>query len=270
MLAEMYKRREKLSWLFLIFTLIAAAGFPILQPPKTEKEWWEMLFFLFPIGLVLSIMFISRQQYNKVKDIEIPESQKQLLDLKDVVIKKDAALIPRLLLFEKSGEYIAEVKPIEISWWLRPLIAVNSVFLTIFPTTYGFFSHNGERLVTFRKRGWLKQVELTIFDGQQRKIGTYIQKELKALIHIKGELFNAQGESILAIKASGFSGNFSWNDEQERKWAYFYNGIFPHEYTELFQDSHNHIVKLSDEISKEEKSSLLAVIGYLFMMRIDR
>lgn len=85
----MYKRREKFSWLFLLFTLAAAAGFVAIQPPATERERWELLFFLFPIGFVLSIMFISRQQYNKVKDIEIPESQKQLLELNEIVVKKD-------------------------------------------------------------------------------------------------------------------------------------------------------------------------------------
>ncbi|WP_282020187.1 hypothetical protein [Planomicrobium okeanokoites] len=264
----MYKRREKFSWLFLLFTLAAAAGFVAIQPPATERERWELLFFLFPIGFVLSIMFISHQQYNKVKDIDIPESQKQLLELKEIVVKKDVALLPRLFLFEKSGEFIGEVKPVDLSWWMRTLLSTHSMFLTLLPMTYCFFAHNGERLVTFQKKGWLKQVELTIFDAQQRKIGTYIQEELKALIHIRGELFNAQGELILPIKASGFSGNFSWNDEQERQWAYFYNGIFPHEYTDLFQDSHNHIVKLTDEIPEEEKACLLAVIGYLFMMRV--
>lgn len=264
----MYKRREKFSWLFLIFTLIAAAGFVAVQPPVTERERWELLFFLFPIGLVLSVIFISRQQFNKVKDIHIPESQKQLFELKDVVIKKDIAHLPRLLLFEKSGEFIAEVKPVDIVWWMRLLLAAHPVFLSFLPMTYAFFSPSGERILSFSKKERLKQVELTIFDGEQGKIGSYIQEELKSLIHIRGEIFNAQDELILAIKASGFSGNFSWNDETDRQWAYFYNGIFPHEYTELFQDSHNHIVKLTDEISVEEKSCLIAVIGYLFMMRI--
>lgn len=268
MLAEMYKRREKHSRLLLIFTVAVMGGFVILKTPETSGEWWELMIFLFPIGLILSILFISRQQYNKVKDIPIPESDKALLDLKEVVIQKDAALHPKLLLFEPSGELIAEVKPLDVVWWMRPLLAVDPVFVTIFPMTYGFFSQTGERLITFRKKGWLKQTELTIFEGEQRKIGTYIQEELKALIHVKGELFDEQGNSLLAIKASGFSGNFSWNDAQGKQWAYFYNGIFPHEYTELFQDSHNHIVKLSDEISADDKIRLLAVIGYLFMMRI--
>lgn len=264
----MYKRRVKFSWLFLIFILIAAAGFVAIQPPVTERERWELLFFLFPIGLVLSIIFISRQQFNKVKDIQIPESQKHLFELKELVIKKDIAHVPRLLLFEKSGEFIAEVKPVDIVWWMRLLLAAHPVFLSFLPMTYAFFSPSGERILSFSKKERLKQVELTIFDGEQGKIGSYIQEELKSLIHIRGEIFNAQDELILAIKASGFSGNFSWNDETDRQWAYFYNGIFPHEYTELFQDSHNHIVKLTDEISVEEKSCLLAVIGYLFMMRI--
>lgn len=268
LLAEMYKRREKHSKIYLIITLVILAGFTIFQTPETSREWWEMLVFLFPLGLVLTIMYISREQYNKVKDIQIPESEKALLDLREVVIQKEAAFIPQLLLFEPTGELAAVVKPIRVPWWLRLLLLADKDALTIFPLTYGIFSQDGERLITFRKKGWLKQVKLTIFEGEQREIGTYIQEELKSLIHVKGELFDEQGNSLLAIKASGFSGNFSWNDEQGRQWGYFYNGIFPHEYTELFRDSHNHIVKLSDEISEDDKMRLLSIIGYLFMARI--
>ena len=268
LLAEMYKRREKHSKVFLIFTLTVIAGFAIFQTPETSREWWEMLVFLFPIGLVLTIMYISRHQYNKVKDIQIPESKKELFDLTEVVIQKESAFIPQILLFEPTGELAAVVKPIGVPWWLRLLVLVDKDALSIFQTTYGIFSQDGERLITIRKKGWLKQVRLTIFEGEHREIGTYIQEELKSLIHVKGELFDEQGNSLLAIKASGFSGNFSWNDEQGRQWGYFYNGIFPHEYTELFRDSHNHIVKVSDEISKDDKTRLLAVISYLFMARI--
>ncbi|WP_203334580.1 hypothetical protein [Planococcus beigongshangi] len=268
MLAEMYKRREKHSRLFLIFTVAVMIGFLILQTPETLREWWELLFFLFPVGLILSIIFISRQQYNKVKDIPILESEKELFDVTEVVVKKDMALLPRLLLFEPSGELIAEVKPIDVDWWMRVLLAANSELISIFPLTFGFFSQTGEKLITFRKKGWLKQVELKIFEGDQRKIGTYIQEELKAFIHIKGELFDELGNTLLAIKVSGFSGNFSWSDEEGRQWASFSKGFFPHEYTELFSDSHNHIVKLSDGLTEDDKVRLLAVIGYLFMARI--
>lgn len=268
MLAEMYKRREKHSKIFLVFTLVVMGGFVILQPPETSAEWWELLFFLFPIGLVLTIMYISREQYNKVKDIHIPESEKDLLGLTEVVIQKEAAFVPQLLLFEPTGELAAVIKPLDITWWKRLLLLVDKEVISLIPMTYGVFSQDGARLITFRKNGWLKQVKLTIFEGEEREIGTYIQEELKSLVHVKGELFDEEGNLLLAIKASGFSGNFSWKDEQDRQWAYFYNGIFPHEYTELFRDWHNHIVKVSDEISEDDKTRLLAVIGYLFMARI--
>jgi len=192
------------------------------------------------------------------------------LNLNHVVIKMDAALIPRLLLFEKDGRYIGMVKPLKIPWWMYPFITFNTSSMTFFPLTYGFISHDDEIQFTFRKKGWLKQVELTIFDQDNHIIGTYIQEELKALFHVKGELVNEKGEPILSIKASGFSGDFSWKDDQGNQWAYFYNGKFPHEYTDIFMDKHNDIVALSDKLFKQDKTRLLAVIGYLFMDRIKQ
>lgn len=111
---------------------------------------------------------------------------------------------------------------------------------------------------------------LTIFEQENKEIGTYIQEELKALFHIKGELFKEKEEPILSIKASGFSGDFSWKDEDGKQWAYFFNGKFPHENTDIFRDTHNDIVELSDKLSKQDKTRLLAVIGYLFMARIKQ
>ena len=193
-----------------------------------------------------------------------------MLDLNHVVIKKDVGFTPRLLLFEKDGKFIGMVKPLKIPWWMFPFRIFNKSMLELFSLTYGFISHDGETQFTFRKKGWLKQVKLTIFDQENKEIGTYIQEELKALFHIKGKLFNEKEEQILSIKASGFSGDFSWDDEEGNQWAYFYNGKFPHEYTDIFRDTHNDIVELSDNLSNLNKIRLLAVIGYLFMARVKQ
>lgn len=270
MIKEMYKRRENLGYIFLGFVILVILGWVLLRPPESTGEWLEMLVFLIPIGLVFSIILLSRSQYNKVKDFQIPNSEQQLLDLNHVVIKKDAALIPRLLLFEKDGKFIGMVKPLEIPWWMYPLLILDSSFMIFFPLTYGFIKHDGKTQFIFQKKGWLKQVKLTICDQENKEIGTYIQEELKALFHIKGELFNEEAEQILSIKASGFSGSFSWNDEEGNQWAYFYNGKFPHEYTDIFRDTQNDIVELSDKLSKQDKIRLLAVIGYLFISRVKQ
>lgn len=270
MLAEMYKRREKLGYVFLVFILLTSVGWLIVQTPKTEREWWEMLFLLFPIGLVISIIFINRSHYHGVKDVEIPNSEKRFWELKDVVIKRDAAIIPRLLLFEKSGEFVGSVQIAKVAWWMVPLLLRGTSLLALFPIKYEFVTHDGKTQLSFQKKGWLRQVKLTIFNSENHKLGSYIQEELKSLISIKGMLYNESEEPILAIKASGFSGSFSWDDQQGRQWAYFYNGIFPHEYTHLFKDAHNDIVKLSNDISSEDKTRLLAVIGYLFFIHIKQ
>ncbi len=266
----MYKRREKLGYVFLGFVILIIVGWSLFQTPETTGEWLEMLFFLFPLGLVFTIIIMSRSHYKKVKDIDIPHSEQRVLDLNHVVIKKDVGFTPRLLLFEKDGKFIGMVKPLNIPWWVYPFRIFNESMLELFPLTYGFIYHDGETQFTFQKKGWLKQVKLTIFDQENKGIGTYIQEELKALFHIKGKLFNEKEDPILSIKASGLSGDFSWNDEAGNQWAYFYNGKFPHEYTDIFRDTHNDIVELSDKLSKQDKIRLLGVIGYLFMARVKQ
>jgi len=101
-------------------------------------------------------------------------------------------------------------------------------------------------------------------------MGTYLQEELKALFHIKGKLLNEKEEPMITIQGSGFSGDFQWKDEAGKTWASFYNDRFPHEYTEIFRDTYNDLVQLSDSISKQEKTLLLAVVGYLFMAQIKQ
>lgn len=270
MLAEMYKKRERLAYLFLGGTLVVALVFFFVTTPETSTEWIELLPLLFPIGLSVAVVLISRTHYKKVKDIEIPRSEKQLLDLKDIVIKKDAALIPRLLLFEKSGQYVGSVEIAKIPWWMYPFLIFASSLISLLPMTYKLASNDGTSKITFRKTGWLKQSEVEIFNKEQEKIGTYIQEELKALFNIKGVLYDEKEEELLSIKASGFSGSFSWNDQQGRRLAYFYNGIFPHEYTHLFRDTHNDIVELADDTADKDKVRLLAVIGFIFFTRIKK
>lgn len=270
LIAEMYKRREKLGYIFLGFIILVIIGWLLFQTPATLGEWLEMLIFLVPLGLIVSIIIISRFHYNKVKNVDIPHSKKQLLDLDHTVIKKDVGLIPRLLLFEKDGKFIGVIKPLHIPWWMYPFCILNESLLELFSLTYGFISSNGEIQFTFRNTGRLKQLKLTIFNQENKKIGTYIQEEWKALFQIKGKLLNEKEEKIISIQASGFYGDFSWKDKDGNQWAYFYNGKFPHEYTKVFRDMQNDIVKLSNDLSKQEKVLLLAVIGCLFMFRIKQ
>lgn len=259
-----------MGYFFLGFIILIILLWLIFQTPATSREWLEMLFFLIPLGLIFSIIMKSRSHYKKVKDVEIPNSKQDLLETNHAVIKKDVSFTPGLLIFEKNGNFIGAVKPLDIPWWIYPFQIFYEALLEFLPLTYGFISNKGETLFTFRKNGWLKQTKLTIFNQEKKDIGIYIQEELKSLFQIKGKLFNEQGEPLLSIQASGFSGSFSWDDEKGNQWAYFYNGKFPHEYTNIFRDIQNDIVELSDNLSKEDKMRLLAIIGYLFMARVKQ
>ncbi|QVY63327.1 hypothetical protein [Cytobacillus gottheilii] len=270
MISDLYKRREKLGYVILFLLLLVFIGWLIFQTPETQREWLELAFFLLPLGFAVSIIMISRSHYNKVKEVNIPNSQRRITELNHVVIKKDAGIIPRLLLFEKNGEFIGMLKPINTPWWLYPLYLFSEEATLIFTQSYGFESSDGKTLFTFNKRGWLKQVKLSIYDPNNIKLGTYIQEELKALFNIKGKIINEKNENVLVIEASGFSGDFKWYDVEGKQWARFYNGLFPHEYTKIFRDSQNDIVELSDQLEEKDKIRLLSVIGYLFMTRIKQ
>lgn len=268
MVSEMYKSRERLGWIFLGLVMLLPVSSMLLQFPETTGEWMEMLPFLLPIGLVISYILINRSRHHKVKDFQLQHSDQHLLDLNHVILKRDASFIPKLLLFDKDGSFLGMVQPVNISWWKYPFLLPRDAVIEFFPLSYEFTTHEGKTLMTFRKAGWLKQVKLTIFNEENKKIGTYAQEELKSFIHFKGKLFNEKEEPVLSIKASGFSGSFNWADENGHQWAHFYNGRFPHEYTHLFRDTQNDIVEISDKLSKEDKTRILVVIGYFFINRI--
>lgn len=270
MIAEMYKRREKMAWIFLAGTVVIILLWIFLQPPETSGEWFELLAFLFPIGFVVAVILLSRFQYNKVKDIVIPNFEETIHSTNHIVIKKDAALLSRLLLFQQDGRFIGIVKPVQITWWKYILLAMNKTFMGILPLKFALVTHDNQTILSFDKKGWFKQVEIMIYNEENENIGRYIQHEWKSLFQIKGELVSEEDQPILDIKASGFSGDFKWKDEEGKQWAYFYNGKFPHEYTHLFRDSHNDIVELSTSISEKDKLRLLAVISYLFIARLEK
>ncbi|SFL88699.1 hypothetical protein [Salibacterium qingdaonense] len=270
MIADMYKRREKLGYVLTVVILLIAALWLLYQPFETAGEWLEMLWFLLPLGMVLSIIATSRFNYNKVKDIIIPPSEKQLPDLQHVVIKKDAAFVPRLLLFEKDGAFIGMVKPLHLPWWMAPLGLLGESILHLLPVTYGLVLHHGKTACTFRKTGGFRRVKLIIFNENNEETGTYIQEEWKSFTQMKGSLYDEHGEERIALKTSGFSGDFKWYDEEGRRWASFYNGWFPHEYTNLFRDMQNDIAALSDDLSHQDKIRIISVISWLFLERIKK
>lgn len=270
MIVEMYKRRENMAWIFLVGTLVIASLWGIFRTPETSMEWLDFSVFLVPFTFTIAIVLVSRHQQNKVKDLTIPVFEESLTAVQHLVIKKDVAFLPRLLLFQKDGRFVGTIKPVDLPRWKTALLLVNKTFVTILPLRFGIHRHDGKTMGTFEKRGWFRKSELKIFDHQHQFIGRYVQDEWKHLIHVRGQLFSEQDEVLLDIKASGTLGDFKWLDSDGKQLAYFFNGKFPHEYTHIFRDSHNDIVELAPELSDEEKIRLLSVIGYLFMNRLEK
>ncbi|MFC7320601.1 hypothetical protein [Halobacillus campisalis] len=269
MIAEMYKRREKLAYIYLTIILLVFGGYITWNIPANRSEWLETLFFLGPVLLIIFIAVSSRNHYNKVKDLSIPHSKKPIIDLDHIVLKQDSSAITRLLAFENSGELIGKYQPAQLPKWLFPIAVFKSSLLTLFPFKTSFVSSDGNTLFTFERKGF-KKSSITVYDQKDEVLGVYQQEEFKGLFHIKGELKDENDQSILPVKVSGTSGDFTLKDHANRRWAYFYNGRFPHEYTKIFRDTDNDIVEISNAITLKEKKLLLALIGYLFLERSNR
>ncbi|MFD2924723.1 hypothetical protein [Halobacillus naozhouensis] len=269
MIAEMYKRRENLAYVLLVVVTLVVAGYLVLERPESTSGWVEASTFLVPLGFMLAVAITSRQKYNKVKGLSIPYSTTSILEIDHLVLKQDAGLIPRLLCFGKNGYFVGTYKPIHLPWYLYPVLIYKRSLLTMLPVTIAFISHTGETLFTLKRVGFKESV-IAVYDQESQYLGRYVQEDFKSLLHIKGELRDCNEELILPVKASGFSGDFTLKDINDHRWAHFFNGRFPHEYTQIFRDIDNDIVEISNDVSQEHKMLLLGMIGYLFIARNNR
>ncbi|WP_058308105.1 hypothetical protein [Gracilibacillus massiliensis] len=266
MIASLYKRREKLAYIILLVLFVLISSFIIFDTPSTVNEWLEVLLALFPFAFILVLAVMSRHKYNQLKDIDIPYSELSLVDLNHLVLKKDATVLPQLLCFEKQGNFVGTLKTISLTWWYYPVAVFSNAMLSFLPTTMGFYTHDEELLFYFKRKG-LKVTRLFIYDHNNHFLGSYVQNDFKNVINTKGKLFDEEDKLLLKIKVSGMSGDFDLRDDNNHRWAYFYNGKFPHEYTDVFKELNNDMVEISKELTVEKKILLLAIISYLFTFR---
>lgn len=235
MIATMYKRRMKISLTIAVVILIIGITVVMIERP-TSFESWSTISLIGVTCLFMGIVSItSRHKYLQVKDIPIPESKKTLLELNHLVLKREPGFFPRMLCFEKSGQYVGTYRPVHIPWLFYPLSLIHEL-VSLLPISYGFISNDGKVLFTFKSKG-LKQTIVTIKNSEDHVIGKYAREDFKSIVNIKGELRDAEGETILPVMVKGFSGDFTLKDAKGQRWAHFYNGYFPHENTKLFRDN---------------------------------
>jgi hypothetical protein len=269
MIADMYKRREKLAYIAFLTLVILGVGFLFYTGPDTVEQWLEGAALLLPALMMLGVGIGSRVKFNKVKSISIPQSSRNIMEIDHIIIKKDVSWMPKMLVFEKSGSFLGFFQLINIPWWTRMIILYRSSSFSFFPVEIAFTSNSGEVMFTCRRRGF-KQSVVEMYDNQGDFIGSYIQEELKSVFTIKGELKDSEGKTLLEVKSSGFTGDFTLYDGDGHLWARFYNGRFPHEHTEIFRDVYNDMVEMSERLTGDQKILLLGMIGYLFMNRNNR
>lgn len=267
MIASMYERRMKVASVISAIVFLIGGITLLMAWPHSTEDWLNVILIVLIGFTMLSIAISSRIKYRRVKNMDAPEATVSLLELDHLVLKKDVTFFPCLLLFTKHGHFVGTVKPKRPPFLLYPFsIFLSDPLLMMLPLSYGLFSSDGTMLFSFQRKG-IKQSTVSIFDTKGKKVGEYVQEDFKSLVNIKGELKDKSGSTLLSVEMNGFSGDFSWEDEENRKWAYFYDGYFPHEYTTLFRDTDNDIVNLASDLSKENKTLLLGAICFIFLER---
>lgn len=176
MIAEMYKRRVTMSYTLIGLVAFVIVGYAYVEPPKTTADWGEFAVFLIPVVMLVTIAVLNRRHYNKIVSVDIPKSARSIFDLDHLVMKKDAAFFPRLLCFEKDGNYVGSLEPINIPWYVYPFGFFYSSLVVHFPLTYAFIDNQENTLFTFKQKGF-KRTLLTIFNQHDHKMGYYKQEE---------------------------------------------------------------------------------------------
>ncbi|MDQ0298494.1 hypothetical protein J2S78_000902 [Salibacterium salarium] len=270
MIASMYERRMKAANRIAVVIFLIGIVVLLIDWPDSSDDWFNLISIGILGLLMISIASSSRKKYLDVKDIHIPDSNVPLNELDHLVLKKEVSLFPRLLLFEKSGFFVGVVKPIRVISLLYPLsLLLRDSLILMIPISYGVFNNENNLLFTFKKSG-IKQSTVIIKNEKGKHIGTYEQDNFKKIMNITGRLKNAEGDIILPVETQGLAGDFTLFDKQGRQWAHFYHGYFPYEYTDLFSDTENNIVYLSDDLDKPSKRLLIGLISYMFLTRNSR
>lgn len=266
MVTEMYKKRVKASLSFsgIVFLLGIVVFF--IDRPNDGEDWLTFV----SIGIMGLMLFITgmvnKRHYARVKDLNIEDAEIPIIDSDHFVVKKDVGSVPRLLFFQKDGRFLGLAKPVHIPIYLYPFFIFSRDISYYIPITYGIFSHDGSLMATYKRKGWKESV-LTVMDQEGYEIGTYIQKDFKSFVNIKGELLDGHGERLLPVEVNGFTGDFTLKDREGNIWAHFLNGYFPFEATKTFRDVHNDLIEISDGLSPQNKRLLLAMISFIFLAR---
>lgn len=106
MIANLYKRRMQIA--FILSTIIFVIGIVVLfaDQPKSADDWLNVLSIAFIALFMLIVALSSQNKYKRVKNIEIPQSERSILELDHLVLKREISFFPKLLLFEKDGRFI--------------------------------------------------------------------------------------------------------------------------------------------------------------------
>lgn len=114
--------------------------------------------------------------------------------IKEVIPQLDVWFFKRVMLFNTEGAYIGR-STMEITGVRTFLISLLSNINLLTPLNYHFHDHQGNHIVTFKRRGWRSAI-VDIWDATGRQIGHVEFDELKVLLRFRGYAFVGTGETI--------------------------------------------------------------------------
>ncbi|GGE69107.1 hypothetical protein GCM10007140_18980 [Priestia taiwanensis] len=265
MLTELYRNRMKyVAKLAVIFLPVLIVLFVV----STEEKDKYLIGAIIVLMLFLFVGTIIRDYYKMkhVSSLTIPVTTSHVMDTEKLIMKQAAWWFPRYWLFTTKGEYLGEIRLSSIPWYWHVLaIYFKKEIPRWFPFTAELRDHEGNKLAFFTKQAGFKQTNLTFFNKEDKKMGEYIQHDLKSVMNIYGTLNDADGKEILQSKVHGKYGDFRLVDAENKHFATFKYGIFPLEYWKVFEDTYNPIIEMNIERTEEEKALMLLLISWWFM-----
>ena len=213
--------------------------------------------------MLLSCLFfiqflINNRHYNQVPE-DIEASDKPLIAEKNVLMAFMPAPTLRIVLFNPKGQYVGQIKDLNAAWykWFIP----NNVMM-LFPQSYILLDEQQKELATFRASGFLGK-NISIFDGEGRKIANYEENLKKSLFRYIGVLYDEAGSARMNVNVSGFLQSFMFSSVEGKKLVSFQRGYMPLEWSNKFKHLNTPILSFSEETVKEDVICIYALCAKL-------
>ena len=187
---------------------------------------------LFELGLVgvfaLGSGFYFKHAYEKMVDHEVIESEFELENIGELILKRVPSMLPKLYHVDHNGQPMFQIQPTKERFTNRLLFFSSFEKGMVFPVEYDISSMDGLPLATFHIKNNVKQFTLTLKKPDGTVVGQYIQQLSKSAMKNRGTLYHADGTVWRQLEAKNMTGDIDVQDEEGLRTATYRFGRFPY------------------------------------------